>query len=112
MEIRFSHAGTGVLDTLFIDIDDADGTPLRQLPWQSVDTASWDVFATVHIRLGALHGPKAITIRLDTAASVGIDLDRFILTPLNPPTHAALAHRASDLSCGNLAGSTAVPGTC
>ncbi|MDH3604808.1 MAG: hypothetical protein OEU26_34825, partial [Candidatus Tectomicrobia bacterium] len=53
MAIRFSNADTGVLDTLVIDIDEADGTDIRELPWQSVDTADWDVFTTVNIRLGA-----------------------------------------------------------
>jgi hypothetical protein len=90
MEIRFSNADTGVLDTLVIDIDEADGTDLRELIWQSVDTANWDTFATVNIRLGALHGPKKITIRLETADRAGIELDRLILTPLDQSPKVAL----------------------
>jgi len=90
MEIRFSNADTGVLDALVIDIDEADGADLRELIWQSVDTANWDTFATVNIRLGALHGPKKITIRLETADRGGIELDRFILTPLDQSPKVAL----------------------
>jgi hypothetical protein len=90
MEIRFSNADTGGLDTLVIDIDEADGTNLCELLWQSVGTANWDAFATVNIRLGALHGPKKITIRLETADRAGIELDRFILTPLEQPLKVAL----------------------
>lgn len=90
MEIRFSNADTGVLDTLVIDINEADGSDLRELLWQSVDTANWDTFATVNIRLGALYGPKKITIRLETADRAGIELDRFILIPLEQPPKVAL----------------------
>jgi hypothetical protein len=44
----------------------------------------------VSIRLGALHGPKKITIRLETADRAGIELDRFILIPLDQPPKVAL----------------------
>ncbi|MDH3603742.1 MAG: hypothetical protein OEU26_29380 [Candidatus Tectomicrobia bacterium] len=97
---------------MVIDIDEADGTDIRELPWQSVDTADWDVFTTVNIRLGALHGRKTITIRLETADGVGIDLDRFILTPVDPPTHAALVHRSSAPGCGTPVVSAAVSRYC
>ena len=112
MGIRFSNADTGVLDTLVIDIDEADGTDIRELLWQSVDTANWDAFATVNVKLGALHGPKRITIRLETADTVGIDLDRFILTPVDQPTHAALSHRSFAPRCDNSVISAAVSAHC
>lgn len=88
--VRFSNEGTGVLDTLVIDIDEADGADIRELLWQTVNTANWNTFATVNIRLGVLHGPKKITIRLETADRAGIELDRFILIPLEQPPKVAL----------------------